>query len=119
MTTLHPQQRRNFTVVYERYNTYSGVFYSPIDNSINGVLHIILTSTSSFPLNLQIPLDDLPDNNIQTYMITGQSFVIDVLFNTSMQLLKNGMFQVRQGETLIINATNINGTIFVEGKIFT
>ena len=123
ITNQHPQQRRNFTIVFDGYSDTTGVFDSLIDNSINGGLHIIWPSTLSIPppdqIDLQITLDNLPVNNIQTYMITGQGFVIDVKFNTGMQVLKNGTFQVNNGETLTIEAANINGTIFVEGKIFT
>jgi len=123
IVTQHPQQRRNYTVVNDGFEDSTGIFDSPIDNSINGVVHIFYASKISLPpihqTYLPIPLDDLPANNIQTYLISWQGFTIDVKFNTLMPLLKNGTFQVNNGETLIINATNINGTVFVEGKIFT
>jgi len=126
-TLLSPQQRRNFIV--EHHDYYGDGNISPvIDNSQQRIVHIISYNSDPFvsgpivqipptSVNIRIDVGDLPENQKQAYLIRDN--VCLVYANIMNANFTRGEFRTDWGQALIIEAVNIDGEIYVEGKNYT
>jgi len=117
ITRQHPQQRRNFTVVEHIFDA-TGAIIPDIDNSWNGVLHVVSYPPETRIDRLPLKIDGIRTGEKQTYLITDHNLEVEIDFILNGYAKYCGEFATSKGQDLIIEVTNINGELYVEGKNF-
>ena len=119
ITRLNPQQRKNFIVEGHTFDA-AGIITPAIDNSQNGTTHVISFSDNKVPKSLILPLhiEDVEMGKRQTYLIREHIFGVymDFPLRGGIDVKACGEFTTSQGQDLMIEVTNINGVLYVEGK---